>query len=212
MHLICINHVPSLIKRWCLEMPKSSIHSIDKCLDQLYLPHNLKVAFMESIINVGQWKARTCRVFVLNVGVPAIIRHLPTLLASHFLIYSMAIKILHAPESVEELDFAEQLMNYYCETAPLIHGPSIELFSLHAHIHLAKQVRRHGGLAHTSAFAFESCIRFVQKKAHGSKHLASQIAYWIEIQSMMKLEQLQIPQPMVVNVSRLFYLIVSSIV
>ncbi len=91
MHLICINHVPCLIKRWCTEIDKSSIHSIDKCLDQLYLPHNLKVSYVDSIVNVGQWKARTSRVFVLNVGVPAVVRHLPKLLASHFLIYSMAI-------------------------------------------------------------------------------------------------------------------------
>ncbi|CAF4713046.1 unnamed protein product, partial [Rotaria magnacalcarata] len=34
-------------------------------------------------------------------------------------------------------------MNYYCKTAPLVHGPSIELYSLHAHIHLAQQVKRH---------------------------------------------------------------------
>lgn len=206
MHLICINHVPNLINRWCTKIPKSSINSIDQCLNDLYLPHNLKVAFVESILNVGQWKARACRVFVLNVGVPVIIRYLPKLLASHFLVYSMAIKLLHAPESVEEINLAEQLMSYYCQTAPLIHGPSIELFSLHAHIHLAKQVKRHGGLAHTSAFAFESCIRFIQKKAHGSKHLASQIAYWIELQSIMKLERFQISPPTTVNVSQLFHL------
>ncbi len=211
MHLICINHVPNFINRWCTEIPKSSIQSIDECLNDLYLPHNLKVAFIESIVNVGQWKARTSRVFVLNVGVPVIIRHLPILFASHFLIYSMAIKLLHAPDSVEEINFAEHLMNYYCQTAPLIYGPSIELFSLHAHIHLAKQVKRHGGLAHTSAFAFESCIRFIQKKAHGSKHLASQIAYWIELQSIMKSERFKIPQPTIVNVSQLFYLIIVSI-
>jgi hypothetical protein len=72
-------------------------------------------------------------------------------------------------------------------------------------------VKRHGGLAHTSAFAFESCIRFIQKKAHGSKHLASQIAYWIELQSIMKSERFKIPQPTVVNVSQLFYIIIVSI-
>ena len=164
MHLVCINHVPSLIKRWCTQIDKSTIHAIDECLDQLRLPHNLKVAYTESIGNAGQWKARANRVFVLNVGIPIVILRIPALYASHFLIYSMAIKILHSPESTEEIDFAERLMNYYCQTAPLIHGPSIELFSLHAHIHLAEQVRRHGGLVHTSAFAFESCIRYIEKK------------------------------------------------
>lgn len=190
MHLVCINHVPCLIKRWCTKIGKPAIRVIDECLDQLRLLHNLKVTYKESVANAGQWKARANHVFVLKVGVPAVLPHLTVLLAYHFLIYSMAIKMLHAPQSDEEIALAEEVINYYCQTAPLIHGSSIELFSLNAHIHLAKQVRRHGGLAHKSAFGFESCIRFVERKAHGSKHLASQIAYWIELQSMMNVQQI----------------------
>ena len=201
MHLVCINHVPSLIRRWCMYIDKPAIRLIDECLERVRLPHNLRVSYIESVANASQWKARNHRVFVLNVGVPVVLSHLPALFASHFLIYAMAIKILHAPQSEEEIDLAEEMIKYYCKTAPLVHGPSIELFSLHAHLHLAQQVRRHGGLAHSSSFGFESCIRFIQKKAHGSKHLASQIAYWIEFQTMMGIKQLQVPEQTIVNVS-----------
>ncbi|CAF4095784.1 unnamed protein product, partial [Rotaria sordida] len=107
--------------------------------------------------------------------------------------------MLHAPESINEINLAEEVMNYYCKTAPLIHGPSVELFSLHAHIHLAQQVRRHGGLAHTSAFAFESCIRFMEKKAHGSKHHGGQISYWIDLQTMIQTQQIKAPKLTVIN-------------
>ncbi|CAF1396987.1 unnamed protein product [Didymodactylos carnosus] len=62
--------------------------------------------------------------------------HLPPLYASHFVIYSLAIKLLHAPATDDEIDFAIQLIHYYCKTAPLVYDPSIELFSLHAHLHL----------------------------------------------------------------------------
>lgn len=207
MHLVCINHVPALIKRWCTHISRSTINLIDQELEKLHLPHNLKVYYHESLVNSSQWKARSNRVFVLNIGVPIVIRHIPILLASHFLLYSIAVKILHAPESDEELNLAEEIMNYYCKTAPLIYDPSIELFSLHAHLHLANQVRRHGGLAHTSAFGFESCIRFIEAKAHGSKHLASQIAYWIDLRSMMDTNCAKIPTPAAVNVSSsLFFL------
>ncbi|CAF3413761.1 unnamed protein product [Rotaria socialis] len=99
----------------------------------------------------------------------------------------------------EEINLAEQVMNYYCKTAPLIHNSSIEIFSLRAHIHLAQQVRRHGGLAHTSAFAFESCIRFIQKKAHGSKHLGAQISYWIDLQTMIQTQQVKAPTIAAIN-------------
>ncbi|CAF4740035.1 unnamed protein product, partial [Rotaria sp. Silwood2] len=164
MHLICLGHLPSVIKRWCQNIDESTIRSIDTSLGQLRLPHNLNVPFLDSMVNVGHWKAKNGRLFVLNVGVPIVTLHLPRLLASHFLLYSMAVKILHAPESIDEINLGEQIMNYYCKTAPLVHDPSVELFSLHAHIHLAQQVRRHGGLGHTSAFAFESCMRFIERK------------------------------------------------
>ncbi|CAF4657096.1 unnamed protein product, partial [Rotaria socialis] len=199
MHLVCLGHVPSLIKRWCQNVDKSVVNSIDASLNQLRLPHNLNIPFLESVSNAGQWKAKNNRLFVLNVGVPIVTLHLPRLLASHFLLYSMAVKIFHAPESIEEINLAEQVMNYYCKTAPLIHNSSIEIFSLHAHIHLAQQVRRHGGLAHTSAFAFESCIRFIQKKAHGSKHLGAQISYWIDLQTMIQTQQVKAPTIAAIN-------------
>ena len=201
MHMVCLGHVPSLIKRWCQNFNKLVIHSIDTALDQLRLPHNLNVPFLDSIINAGHWKAKNNRLFVLNIGVPIVTLHLSKLLASHFLLYSMAIKLLHAPQSIDEINLAEQIINYYCKTASLVHDSSIEIFSLHAHIHLAEQVRRHGGLGHTSAFAFESCIRFIEKKAHGSKHLGTQISYWIDLQTVMQTQQVAAPIQTVINVS-----------
>ncbi|CAF4481351.1 unnamed protein product, partial [Rotaria magnacalcarata] len=192
--------MPSLIKRWCQStIDRSTIRSIDSSLDQLRLPHNVNVPFLDSILNASQWKAKNNRLFVLNVGVPIVTLHLPQLLASHFLLYSMAVKMLHAPESIEEINLAEDLMNYYCKTAGLIYDRSIEIYSLHAHIHLAQQVRKHGGLAHTSAFGFESCIRFISKKAHGSKHLGTQISYWIDLQTIMNTHPVNPPTVTTIN-------------
>ncbi|CAM4848007.1 unnamed protein product, partial [Rotaria magnacalcarata] len=112
MHLVCLGHMPSLIKRWCQStIDRSTIRSIDSSLDQLRLPHNVNVPFLDSILNASQWKAKNNRLFVLNVGVPIVTLHLPQLLASHFLLYSMAVKMLHAPESIEEINLAEDLMN-----------------------------------------------------------------------------------------------------
>lgn len=182
MHLGCLGHIPTLINRWCSLMPKEAIVGVDEKLKSLRFPHDLNVIFLESIKMVSQWKAKNCRLFVLNIGVPLMAFFLPKLIFSHFVVYAMAIKILHAPENRQEINFGESLMEYYCRTAPGVYDPSIQIMSLHAHLHLADQVRQHGGLAHTSAFAFESAIRSIQRKAHGSVHLASQIAYWINMQ------------------------------
>lgn len=183
MHLVCLGHVPTLINRWCLRMSKKTIFDIDEKLKTLHFPHNSNIIFLESIKMASHWKAKNCRAFILNIGVPLMAFSLSKLIFSHFVVYAVAIKILHAPESRQEINFAERLMDYYCRTASRVHDPSIEIMSLHAHLHLADQVRENGGLSYTSAFAFESAIRFIQRKAHGSMHLASQIAYWLNIQS-----------------------------
>lgn len=73
--------------------------------------------------------------------------HLPQLQASHWVIYCVAIKLLHAPESPEDIDFAERLINFYCQTVADVYDQSLEYYSLHAHLHLPAQVRLHGGLS-----------------------------------------------------------------
>ncbi|CAF2156728.1 unnamed protein product [Rotaria magnacalcarata] len=199
MHLVCLGHIPYLINRWCSLIDKKTILAIDKKLQQLRIPHNMKVVFLESITMVSQWKAKNSRLFVLHVGVPIMLNHLPNLLFSHFVIYSLAIKLLYSPETKEEVLFAERLIEYYCQTAPLVHDPSIEIFSLHAHLHLSYQVRLHGGLAHMSAFAFESLIRYIKNKAHGSCNLASQIAYWVSIQHAVKSNKVNLREDCLMN-------------
>ncbi|CAF4838892.1 unnamed protein product [Rotaria socialis] len=110
---------------------------------------------------------------------------LPVLNSSHWIIYCLLVKLLHTPESSDDIDFADMLINYYCRTIANVYDESLELYSLHAHLHLPSQVRLHGGLSTSSAFAFESCIRYLKTKVHGTKHLASQIAYWYDIQSIV---------------------------
>jgi hypothetical protein len=202
MHLVCLGHVPSLINRWCSHINKNSIIKIDDNLQQLRIPHNMKVVFLESIKLASQWKAKNARLFILHVGVPIMATHLPIMLFSHFVIYSLAIKILHAPQSKEEVSFAERLLHYYCSTVSNVYDSSIEIFSLHAHLHLGYQVRQHGGLAHMSAFAFESAIRRIKKHAHGSTNIASQIGYWINLQSTTQLNKFILPNDTLTNVSK----------
>lgn len=140
MHMCCLGHFSTLAKRWRKQVGKSAIQSIDDVLTRLQLPHHVNVAFLDFLSLADQWKAKTGRLFILNVGVAIITSYLPKILASHFVIYAMAIKILHAPLSSNEIDFADRLILYYCETANFVHGASIEIFSLHAHLHLAEQV------------------------------------------------------------------------
>lgn len=78
------------------------------------------------------------------------IASLPVLNASHWTIYCLFVKLLHSPNSPEDINFAEKLINYYCRTIPYVYDGSLELLSLHAHLHLPAQVRLHGGLSTSS--------------------------------------------------------------
>ncbi|CAF4522164.1 unnamed protein product, partial [Rotaria magnacalcarata] len=48
--------------------------------------------------------------------------------------------MLHCPKTIEEIKLEEKLIHYYCETASIIYDEQIELYSLHAHLHLPAQV------------------------------------------------------------------------
>ncbi|CAF2156229.1 unnamed protein product [Rotaria magnacalcarata] len=183
MHLVCLGHMATLVKRWLPHLERNQLNEIDSQLKLLRLPHNVHAKFNYSIGDVSEWHAKHSRLFVLNVGLPSIISYLPKVMASHFAVYCLAIKLLHCPKSIDEISFAESLIDYYCRTAPLVFDGSIELLSLHAHMHLGEQVRQHGDLAFSSAFCFESCIRYLKKMVHGTKNLASQIAYWCDMRS-----------------------------
>ncbi|CAF4802582.1 unnamed protein product, partial [Rotaria magnacalcarata] len=56
--------MPSLFKRWCQSIDRSKNRSVDSSLDQLRLPHNVNVPFLDSILNASQWKAKNNRLFV----------------------------------------------------------------------------------------------------------------------------------------------------
>ncbi|CAF4830052.1 unnamed protein product, partial [Rotaria socialis] len=99
----------------------------------------------------------------------------------------------------EDVNFAEKLIHYYCRTIADVYDESLELYSLHAHLHLPSQVRLHGGLSTSSAFTFESCIKYLKSKVHGTKHLASQIAYWYDVETMIKITQIEIAVPCGIN-------------
>ncbi|CAF2017072.1 unnamed protein product [Rotaria magnacalcarata] len=132
-------------------------------------------------------------------GLLCILSYLPSTIVSHFALYSMFIKLLHSPRSIDEIKLADKIIHYYCHTAPQIYSETIELFSLHAHLHLPQQVLTDDGLCFTSAFCFESTIRYLKKKAHGTRQLATQSSDWINIGTAIKQNSFQLSTPIAIN-------------
>jgi hypothetical protein len=76
----------------------------------------------------------------------------------------IAIKLLHAPESTEDIDFAERLLNYYCRTISEVYDQSLEYYSLHGHLHLPAQVRLHGEQVREKKTVFTVCLFSIKNK------------------------------------------------
>jgi hypothetical protein len=70
MHLVCLGHVQTMIKRWTNLIDKQGILTMDNMLFAVRLPHNIHVVYKESISTVDCWKAKHSRLFVLNIGLP----------------------------------------------------------------------------------------------------------------------------------------------
>ena len=166
----------TLIQRWLPMLNTQALTDIDCKIFSQRFPHSMSAKFNYSLNSSGDWKAKHFRVFLSSIGLPYVLKHLPPVVVSHFALYAMFVKLLHCPKSNEEIKLADKIIHLYCRTASLIYGETIELFSLHAHLYLPKQVLTHGGLCFTSAFYFESFISHLKKKAHGTCNLATQIA------------------------------------
>lgn len=199
MHLCCLGHMSTLIRRWLPMISADALDEINAKLFSQRFPHNMSVKFNYPLNSSSDWKAKHFRIFVLCIGLPIVVQHLPSIVASHFALYSMFIKLLHCPKSFDEIQLADKIIHYYCQTAPQIFGGTIELFSLHAHLHLPQQVYTHGGLSFTSAFCFESAIRYLKKKAHGTRNLGTQISDWINNETALPRSPFQLSQSIGVN-------------
>lgn len=141
MHLICLNHGPSLIKRFVAMFSKLSIADIDDVLFKLRLPHDVNIKYDFSIRLVNDWKAKQVRLFLLNIGLPILAPYLSRSILSHFAVYCTFVKLVHCPKDKEEIKLADRLIHYYCKNAPRVYDLKIELYSLHAHLHLPSQVQ-----------------------------------------------------------------------
>jgi hypothetical protein len=58
MHLICINHLQALIKRWKPILGESDLRSIGKRLMSQRVPHNVHVVYNFDMKNSHEWKAK----------------------------------------------------------------------------------------------------------------------------------------------------------
>ena len=141
MHLVCINHVPTLLRRFTDILSKDVVAQIDFVLKSIRLPYDVNVKSIYSIEFIQDWKAKNVRLFILHFELPILVQYLPIQYSSDFAVYCAFATILHCPKRAEEIELADELIHYYCQTLSIVYDPKTKLYFLHAHLHFSAQVR-----------------------------------------------------------------------
>jgi hypothetical protein len=91
-------------------------------------------------------------------------------------VYICAIRLLYEPiTDREDVDTADELLINYHRNLEKKFGRTSYNYTIHAHLHLAQQVRLHGPLKSHSQFVFEGALYVIQGFLHGSRGFLNQI-------------------------------------
>ncbi len=81
--------------------------------------------------------------------------HMPSLYFCHYACFIFARRMLYEPIEKPYLEFAGEIIKNYVEFLGNYLGNHAYDFTVHAHLHPANQVEKHGPLKFNSQFVFE---------------------------------------------------------
>lgn len=120
------------------------------------------------------WKATEFRLFLLYTGPVVLRNNLPHNLYRHFMLLSVAMRILLSPDLCFQFcEYADQLLKLFVENFAKIYGPEFIVFNVHSLIHLAQDARKYGPLDKISCFPFETFLGKLKRWYEGHNILFS---------------------------------------
>ena len=129
--------------------------SINNFLSQFKVPHTMNRKFPQFKPNNIKLKSSELKQFIFHLSLPLLINILPNTYWSLLFIYVFATRTLYEPTTKSDTDLAEEMIKVYHENLGENFGPNSYTYTIHAHLHLARQVRLHGPLQCNSEFVFE---------------------------------------------------------
>ncbi|CAF4491093.1 unnamed protein product [Rotaria sp. Silwood2] len=152
---------------------------------------------------INWWKSKDYRLFLLHVSFPLILIFGPPELSSHFLLYFVAIRVMHFYENIQDVVAIEPLLDEYRKVISTVYNDDkLQLYSLHAHKYLPKQVLSHGALFAHGCFGDESFLGTLKRSRRGNIRVPYQIfksyllrdSQYNEEQSTMTIDKLFIDE------------------
>lgn len=92
--------------------------------------------------------------------IPILYNILPIFYFNLLASYVFAIRILYEPiKDIKKIDNAHDIIEKYVASLDDAYGKYAYDYTVHAHLHLADQVKKHGPLYSHSQFVFEVCLK-----------------------------------------------------
>ena len=162
MHLVLQGHAKWLLDHFFFSDCKSvfdircSQKSIDSLIDKMKVPHFITRKFPKIETKV-KLKSSELKIFVLYWGLPLLMNQIKNPYFYILCHYFLSIRILYEPiKDTNDLLVADNLMKSYVKNIDSLFKKTS--YTLHAHLHLARQVYAHGPLHCHSQFVFEVFI------------------------------------------------------
>jgi len=158
-----------------------SLFYVNKILSSIKMPHfiNRKATNIELS---AKWKSSEIKNFLFYQLLPVFINILPSWYFYRLAAYVIAVRILYEPiKSNKDLENAEEIIKQYIKSLDDTFNEYSYSYTVHAHLHLADQVRTHGPLQCHSQFCFEGALFNLKKMLHGTKGFVNQISNQIFI-------------------------------
>lgn len=182
MHLVCIGVTKRLIQFW-----------VKGAMDVRLKPEKMKnisdnLLLLKSFITdefarkprcleqIDRWKATELRQFLLYTGPVVLKNNLPKHLYKHFMVLSVAIRILaDATLHLKLNSYAHSLLVWFVEHFPNFYGKKFLNYNVHNLIHLSQDVENLGPVDDFSAFKFENYMQKIKTKLKSSGKPLQQI-------------------------------------
>lgn len=130
MHLCCLGHMSTLIDRWLPMLNSKDLSKINSLLLAQRFLQDMTVKVNYPLSYSINWKAnfKCWSSFGRALFAKKIL--------SYFSLYTLSMRLSHCPESSDEIELADKIIHLYYQNTPMIYDETIEIYSLHAHLHL----------------------------------------------------------------------------
>jgi hypothetical protein len=182
MHLVLQGHCKWIINQYFNESKKSHCYigkdeqknEINMILSSLELPHNFNRK-LTTLEKMKHWKSVQYKIFFFYAIIPTLMWVLPPYYFYFLCGYVFSIRLLYEPiNNEEDIEMAENILIKYVKELWSYFGLYAYDYTVHAHLHLADQVRMHGPLHCHSQFVFEGALYNIKKMLKGTKGYLNQ--------------------------------------